>query len=84
MVKDLFINFVPPSSFSLSDTTMAAVLAELDSYGLTLTEEMVEGLYDLARSLELMAECQSARNLDPLSASKNDPVGAHGSWPDAV
>ncbi|WP_420326119.1 hypothetical protein [Mameliella sp.] len=35
---------------------MAAVLAELDSYGLTLTEEMVEGLYDLARSLELMAE----------------------------
>ena len=28
--------------------------------------------------------CQSATNLDPLSASKNDPLERSGSWPDAV
>ena len=27
---------------------------------------------------EMVKACQSARKLDPLSASKNDPLGAHG------
>lgn len=30
------------------------------------------------------AECQSAANIDPLSASKIDPFWHRESWPDAV
>ncbi|NNU82186.1 transposase [Halovulum dunhuangense] len=68
---------------------MKAVAAERRRFGYRRIHVMLERqgiVMNLKKLRRLYREekCQSARNLDPLSASKNDPLGAHGSWPDAV
>lgn len=58
MVKAPSTVNVPPGQASLAEQVLTAALSELGGHGLTPTQDMKEGLFDLARTLQLMAEDQ--------------------------